>query len=185
MTETVWWTREQDERLRALAAQVPAISYSEIARQMRTTKNAVVGRVHRLGLPARPAAVAVVDRFTDEQRAEIKHLWCNTSRTEREIAERLETTQGRLSYAIRKMGLPMRTAGLPGGQVHHPRSRFAVLPVRREALPVRAKASPHRQCQWIEGQQRPALFCGAPVARPGCSWCATHAARVFTVQEAA
>lgn len=42
----------------------------------------------------------------------------------------------------------------------------------------------HQSCQWIVVPgQRPALMCAAPVDRPGCSWCATHAAIVFAPKE--
>lgn len=43
----------------------------------------------------------------------------------------------------------------------------------------------HRTCRWIILQQRPAqpVFCDAPVMRPGCSWCADHAAVVFAQPE--
>jgi hypothetical protein len=37
-----------------------------------------------------------------------------------------------------------------------------------------------RRCQWLEA----GLFCGAPVARPGCSYCREHAAIVFATPEA-
>ena len=34
-------------------------------------------------------------------------------------------------------------------------------------------------CQWLEGDARARRFCGQPVDRIGCSWCARHAAVVF------
>jgi hypothetical protein len=36
-----------------------------------------------------------------------------------------------------------------------------------------------RTCQWIEGDPRHAVFCGAP-AVVGRSWCPEHASRVFS-----
>jgi hypothetical protein len=29
-------------------------------------------------------------------------------------------------------------------------------------------------CQWPDGDKPPFVFCGQPVARPGCPWCAEH-----------
>lgn len=60
------WTAEAIERLRALWAE--GHSTAEIGRRMGISKNAVVGKAHRLNLPARPspirreAGVAVVPR---------------------------------------------------------------------------------------------------------------------------
>ncbi|MBR0682765.1 hypothetical protein GXW74_19895 [Roseomonas eburnea] len=34
-------------------------------------------------------------------------------------------------------------------------------------------------CRWILQTGRPPLFCAAPVAAPGCAWCADHARIVF------
>ena len=49
------WTSAADTRLRELWAE--GHSGAEIARRMGTTKNAVVGRAHRLKLPARPSPI--------------------------------------------------------------------------------------------------------------------------------
>lgn len=56
------WTPEEDLRLRALAAEKR--SYGEVAQMMGKTKNAVVGRAHRLKLSKRPTPIVrrVVDK---------------------------------------------------------------------------------------------------------------------------
>ena len=51
---------------------------------------------------------------------------------------------------------------------------------QRVSLPVGVR---HRTCQWPL-TTKPALFCAAPVAKPGCSWCADHARIVFAQKEA-
>jgi GcrA cell cycle regulator len=54
------WTAEKDATLRALWAAREGgqtLSIAEIGRRMRITKNAVVGRAHRLMLPARPSPI--------------------------------------------------------------------------------------------------------------------------------
>jgi GcrA cell cycle regulator len=53
-----YWTEDADRRLAALWAQCnPRLSCAGIARVMGLTKNAVVGRAHRLKLAARPSPV--------------------------------------------------------------------------------------------------------------------------------
>lgn len=52
-----WWTLERIEQLRRLWAD--GLSSKRIADQMRTTKNAIVGKAHRLGLPSRPSPIRV------------------------------------------------------------------------------------------------------------------------------
>ena len=49
------WTEETIERLRALWAE--GHSTAEIGRRMGISKNAVVGKAHRLNLPARPSPI--------------------------------------------------------------------------------------------------------------------------------
>jgi GcrA cell cycle regulator len=49
------WTTEAIERLRALWSE--GHSTAEIGRRMGVTKNAVVGKAHRLQLPARPSPI--------------------------------------------------------------------------------------------------------------------------------
>ncbi len=49
------WTDEVIERLKALWAE--GLSTAEIGRRMGISKNAVVGKAHRLALPARPSPI--------------------------------------------------------------------------------------------------------------------------------
>uniref|UniRef100_UPI0022EA7F36 GcrA family cell cycle regulator n=1 Tax=Falsiroseomonas oryzae TaxID=2766473 RepID=UPI0022EA7F36 len=49
------WTAEAIERLRALWAE--GHSTAEIGRRMGISKNAVVGKAHRLSLPPRPSPI--------------------------------------------------------------------------------------------------------------------------------
>ena len=52
------WTAERDAQLRALWMQEdPRLSTREIGERMGLTKNAVVGRAQRLGLPGRPSPI--------------------------------------------------------------------------------------------------------------------------------
>jgi GcrA cell cycle regulator len=52
------WTDERAETLRALwLQQDPHLSAGRIAQLMGTTKNAIIGRAHRMGLAARPSPI--------------------------------------------------------------------------------------------------------------------------------
>jgi len=52
------WTPEEITELRRLAAIIPEIPYSEIARQLGRSKNAVISRCRRSGVPARRAKLS-------------------------------------------------------------------------------------------------------------------------------
>jgi hypothetical protein len=52
------WTVEEDARLRGLWLQTePVLSLSQIGREMKKTKNAVMGKAQRLGLPERGSPI--------------------------------------------------------------------------------------------------------------------------------
>lgn len=58
------WTPALEKRLEDLWHE--GLSTAAIGRKIGFSKNAVVGKVHRLGLPGRPSPIA--ERLTDEQR---------------------------------------------------------------------------------------------------------------------
>src|SRR5689334_18600069 len=61
------WNDDNVRRLRTLWAE--GLSTAEIGRRMGVSKNAIVGKVHRLDLPARPSPIrAGVDRKPDRPR---------------------------------------------------------------------------------------------------------------------
>lgn len=51
------WTDRQIGRLCDLWAQEPRIPTAEIGRQLDMSKNSIVGKAHRLGLPSRPSPI--------------------------------------------------------------------------------------------------------------------------------
>jgi GcrA cell cycle regulator len=53
------WSEADKERLRALWIQQPPLSTREIGLAMGLSKNQVVGKAHRLKLPARPSPIGV------------------------------------------------------------------------------------------------------------------------------
>jgi GcrA cell cycle regulator len=57
------WTDESVEKLRQLWMQ--GLTANEIAKQLGVTKNAIVGKVHRLCLTARPSPIKVKDEVEE------------------------------------------------------------------------------------------------------------------------
>src|SRR3954463_14068151 len=66
------WNEETIARIRALWAE--GLSTAEIGRRMGITKNAVVGKAHRLNLPARPSPIRRVPGEKPVRRAAAKRV---------------------------------------------------------------------------------------------------------------
>jgi GcrA cell cycle regulator len=65
--EAEFWPDERVRQLRLLWVVEPRLSTSEIGRRLGVSKNAVVGKAHRLDLPARPSPIR---RSTDSEKRE-------------------------------------------------------------------------------------------------------------------
>lgn len=111
--------------------------------------------------------------WTAERIAELHRLWAEGHSTA-QIARMLGCGKNAVMSKAHRLRLPSRPNPV-GVRSADPKP---------ELRPV--QTSHHRGCQWIHGQPAGAetRFCGAPVARPGCSWCAAHLARVFTARAA-
>ena len=48
----------------------------------------------------------------------------------------------------------------------------------RDVVKPLADSAPTSSCKWIEGESKPAVYCGAPTML-GKSWCADHHHRVY------
>lgn len=163
-TERQAWDEALDARLRALWAE--GHSTAEIGRRMGLTKNAVVGRVHRLKLPPRPSPM--LSRGGDTAR----HV---PTRGAAELAKAV-------ARATAASGIPARApcAGPAGVASPAELPPAALVAPRPEALSVQ----PRGGCCWpMWGhKQRPTHeYCGRPrsfradgVPRP---YCAAHAAK--------
>lgn len=176
------------------------LSASRIGQAMGMTANAVVGRVHRLGLPQRgvPAGLdgqrPVQDALTPAQRADIARMW-ESGLSSGEIARRMGEgwTRHRVQHLAESWGLK-RAAAASG-----PRRVAAMA----SALVTRARAAPQPPappppiprdlarggCLWpLWGQnERPThLYCGEPISA-GCArpWCDRHRAIGTSVREVA
>lgn len=145
------WTDERVELLRKLWTE--GLSASQIAKQLGgVTRNAVIGKVHRLGLqgratPSRPARRPV------------------------RIARPRQAASGATPVAAGSMALRQRPA---------PRI-VDVEPLRLEdGLTANVLTIRDRMCKWPVGDPGDAAFgfCGHPV-QDGCPYCAEHAAAAY------
>ena len=148
------WDEAADARLRELWA--GPLSTSAIGAAMKTTKNAVVGRAHRLKLPPRPSPIRAgegptKDGITSQARAAMGPRG-GAAGLQRKLAE---------AHAV-----PPETPA----PADLPKPRVVAL-------------AAVRTCQWIEGPARGAdtVFCGAP-AKADRSYCPAHHARCFTAR---
>lgn len=200
------WDAAADGRLRALWAE--GFSCAEIARRMALSKNAVVGRAHRMKLPARPSPI--LPRNPDAPRPmRSGGVRSPHARGAAALARAKESTETLRAEAFRRhaqqgggemptgpvaqpipaaAGIPAR-AGQPGAVDGHDGGVSSLtLPAAEEPPRPRVFSPPGaRACRWpMWGNDERATheFCGARVRqrRDGtpCVYCAAHAAKAFT-----
>ena len=145
------WTPERCDQLTELWAM--GKSCSQIAAEMGNglTRNAVIGKVHRLRLPARK-----------EYHAKSNHRY----RQNPPPPKAKKPTKGRRPGAA----LPLLPEGLPGDLEALRGNAWAALPSSTpKPLLVVSEAN---GCRWPIGEERPYLFCGEPTHRG--NYCAAH-----------
>ena len=149
------WTATAVDLLRALWAE--GHSTAEIGRRMGVTKNAIVGKAHRLDLPARPSPIR-------KQEAGV----APSSAASRRRPSVREATAPARRPAVQAPPPPARTiaaapvpAPAPSAVRHFPRASF-------------------RSCCWPIGEPgtRDFRFCAAE-ADPGRPYCADHSAIAY------
>ncbi len=145
------WNSEAIETLRALWAE--GHSTAEIGRRMGVSKNAVVGKAHRLNLPARPSPI----------------------RREGDAAARPAALPRRLP-APRPQPQPMRRLEQPMPQPAPPVQVAPPPPVVVRSFPRLS----NRSCCWPQGEPGTSefRFCGGD-AIMGKPYCPTHAAVAY------
>lgn len=128
------WTAPRDQQLETLW--IAGHSTAEIGRRMNTTKNAVVGRAHRLKLTPRPAAVMNTNAPSGKKRRRPERVY----------------------------GPPPPPPPLPAGRVTLPKlvSVPVAPPPAPKPAPVPVRSTRFKSCQFIRSNQRPWLFCEAP-----------------------
>lgn len=155
------WSDEMIIRLRALWDE--GVSTAEIGRRLGVSKNAAVGKAHRLDLPERPSPI----NFPSQPRA---------PKPVRVRAAPSLPTLACLVPAVPAPNIPTRATHREPTPVQLPRPVIAV------PKPAIAPSS-FKTCQWIYGDSRPARFCEAATQAPS-SYCAEHHARCYTTRAA-
>jgi GcrA cell cycle regulator len=153
------WTDETIERLRALWAE--GLSTAEIGRRMGISKNAVVGKAHRLNLPARPSPIRR-----------------DASGAARPPAPRRVTGPTLPPLATAAAPLPAEEPAPPVARPAASPRPAAPAPAAKSAplRPVSMRAGRASVCCWPIGEPgtKSFRFCDAD-ALPGKPYCAEHA----------
>jgi GcrA cell cycle regulator len=154
MEERMEWTAKSIDLLRALWAE--GHSTAEIGRRMGVTKNAIVGKAHRLDLPARPSPI----RKQEEAGAP--------------AAPRPKPAREAAAPAVQRT--PPQPRPQPQPASPRPASPAPVAPAQVRQFP-RASL---RSCCWPIGEpgQREFRFCAAEAA-PGKPYCDDHVAIAY------
>jgi GcrA cell cycle regulator len=190
------WTPETIAQLRQLWAE--GHSTARIAEMMRRSKNGIIGKVHRLGLPSRPSPISGASSgWDDAADAELRRLW-RLGDSAKQIGVSMGRTENQIEWRARVLCLPLRgalrRAPVPPAPAHGgspDRARALRIthalprPARVEPPVARAPAGPPAPpitggCRWPMWPHatRPAYgehrFCDGPrfdAARP---YCAAH-----------
>ncbi len=159
--EDMDWTSEAIEKLRAYWGE--GLSTAEIGRRMGISKNAVVGKAHRLNLTTRPSPIRqpTMPRTTPP-RSQVPGK--NTAVRPR-----------RPPVNARKRS---QAHHLPPEPIDMQKNRLQAEgeppPLRRVVgCPSYAQAPRQRTCCWLSGDKPPYTTCNLPVAR--VSYCEVHA----------
>lgn len=191
------WSDDDTETLRRLWDE--GHSGAEIARRMNTTKNAVVGRAHRMQLPSRPSPIGLPKRELDDTQREQLAQMIGKGFTRDQAAAVLRVGRDVVSREAKRLGLggaPHRgtrsaasldrarecTAGVRAARAAAPVAQ--AVPAAPPFLPPRlTKGLPAggRGCRWPmwgDREKPTQVFCDAPACRG--PYCAEHGARAFT-----
>ena len=171
MVGTVWHTDETRERIRELWSQVPKLTATMIGEQMGLSKNAVIGLVHRLGLPSRPNPA----KFRDPADA-LKERKPRVPRAPRVTLPKIVASEPKLSKLSKlseKSEISRKLPELPAPVQFNPPPK----PVHVAPPPAPAPVLFRRtaSCCFPIGDPKKAGFrmCDAPTV-PGKSYCFTH-----------
>lgn len=146
------WTVERVEEMRLLYARGDSASVIAAALGGGATRNSVIGKIHRLRLPARGRRTAdPVEVERKRQAAQIRHV--NNQRIRR-AAERGDKA-------------PVLLAVVPPPPPFEGSLNLAIGDLRER------RPDTVNQCRYPEGDAAPFFYCGNETA-PGSSWCGHH-----------
>jgi GcrA cell cycle regulator len=170
------WSPGTERHARLVALWAEGVSSAEIGRRLGTTKNAVVGAAHRLGLAGRPSPIrgGGGGKWTGAK-ARAKAL---------KAAGRVqEIHTGRVQPLPASAGTLPPLASTAAPTPHAPTRTRAPRPVPRNAAPVQQRppapvartGGPVEPCCWPVGHPRTTGFryCDAP-GEPGRPYCHAH-----------
>ena len=159
------WTSEAIQQLRALWDE--GLSTAEIGRRMGISKNAVVGKAHRLNLTTRPSPIRqpTMPRTTPP-RSQVPGK--NTAVRSRRPTETVPKRSPALHLPPRPTN--MHESRLQAGGEPPPLRRVV-------GCPSYAQAPRQRTCCWLSGDKPPYTTCNQPVARS--SYCHEHASLAY------
>ncbi len=148
------WSLERETQLRGLWQD--GVSFTEIAARMAVSKNSIIGKVHRMGLPSRIHSVG-------------KYARPKPQRKEGETKPRRGVPKGELFRALLER---KKTNVFDGGteltepEIPDDPGRFVLLQLEDD------------QCRWASGQDEKGrhLFCGDKKV-PGKPYCECHVER--------
>ncbi|MGO3517023.1 MAG: GcrA family cell cycle regulator [Acetobacter cibinongensis] len=184
------WTEETISRLRELWAE--GLSTAEIGRRLSITKNAVVGKAHRLGLPPRPSPIRRSEKKPVAEATKAIPAEAPVTDKPDAIAAKAPVTADAPPKAIDEAVKPVSAVAPPAPQPEAaPKAAVAAKPEKPAAAPraqSRSKpalsrisdAEPKKRrgpsCCWPIGDPgTPGFhFCGA-TPLPGKPYCAEHA----------
>ena len=185
------WPQEKDDLLRSLWAR--GDSGSEIGRIMGISKNAVVGRAHRLRLPARPSPIKAGQRQDSARRhggVVVRRAAAGVSFPSMPAATSLGAMGAPRPGAAALSALDVSSQNLPAlaARVTNPPPAPGFL--ERAASQPRPQVFPVRGCQfpmWRNGLRvafDEVRFCDAPArrnaeGRQDSPYCAAHHAQCF------
>jgi len=198
------WTEERIERLRAMWTK--GATASEIADDLGgVSRNAVIGKAHRLGLEARPSPVKPGEEGDHgahstpaRSSAPLKAAEPAAPKAARAVPQPVETTHRPVAPAPQRPhgdNIQYRSIG-PGGFIRQtPGEQQAPIPPAPPRRLVPAKPSPEvadktslldlndRICKWPMGHpgEPDFHFCGKP-ANPGYPYCVDHCGVAYQAQ---
>jgi GcrA cell cycle regulator len=199
------WTDERVETLKKMWTE--GQSASQIAKELGgVTRNAVIGKVHRLGLSNRADEVEDIAPKVEAPKAEpkVETLRAETAKPDSNDATRVETAKAEViaeetdkEEAVKPAArmestlapIPMRKAIIPAGQPLPPQpsaneispeALASVREVEKRAMRLSLMDLTEKTCKWPIGD--PATpefwFCGLP-SQPGKPYCEAHVGVAF------
>ncbi|MEM0923790.1 MAG: GcrA family cell cycle regulator [Pseudomonadota bacterium] len=171
------WTDDRVEKLKELWAE--GMSASQIAKSLGgVTRNAVIGKVHRLGLSNRGAGTTGTQAEDQKAQEKAQPKLAQPAETPEPAPEPVKPAPPqRIPPAIRDASQP-RAPGLPTPEEEA--ARATLVEIEKMAKKLSLLELTERTCKWPIGDpaEENFFFCGLPCL-PGKPYCEHHVAVAF------